>query len=707
MTSHHEESSGHHQTICRKIGVLFLVFCWPFIYLLGHVFPIHGEYTAIGNDFISLYYKYKVYLLASLSDGYIPLWSPSEGCGFPFYSNPFAQLFYPLNGILLVWYNALGGYDPIDHQIFTVLGISIFSTGLFLWLKKMSGNIRTALFSVLIMSVSFKITEITRFPNAVHSAAWYPWILYAVTGIMMGPSRKEALLFGMLLVFSAVSLCTAGYPYYIYYSLFLFIPYFLTFLIKPLKLYFYGDARIKWPQALVTLMTSGFIALIICGPYLFSIKSLMDQTTDRAGNDFAYSTANVFSFEDTLGSLTFPPSARPEGWYFFSISALLILLVFGLCHIRNHSASTDDSRRSQHAVKAVLFFVIWFCTISYITYGKQSHLFIFLWNHLPGFSRLRVWGRFNIILVPVIAWWLSMAYGSFESYISNKHTEKNDKINIFSPLTTTIVIYFLILGIQVYLYHYKRFDAYWLYYFKAVNPYDITFILMGIIPFIFIVTIFLKIRFFEPASNRFLNLILVILLVTANLEMYPVGTRMWTYREKVQPQPVHLDMKSLYHDSFQYPRVYQQPETISVTPQYRINIIPNWYFDRYKNFLEYTENEKKFRDILLGVKDGKKIFISNEINHKTVHSFLNDALQYKDTGKLISYSGNELIWDVNMPGKGYLSFIDNWEKGWSAYVDGNDIPIELLFGTFKSVKLSSGMHRIKFCYTFNKSNQSN
>ncbi|HIJ53966.1 MAG TPA: hypothetical protein HPP66_12565 [Planctomycetes bacterium] len=35
---------------------------------LRHIFPINGQYTAMGNDFILLYYKYKVYLLACLAD---------------------------------------------------------------------------------------------------------------------------------------------------------------------------------------------------------------------------------------------------------------------------------------------------------------------------------------------------------------------------------------------------------------------------------------------------------------------------------------------------------------------------------------------------------------------------------------------------------------------------------------------------------------
>ncbi len=47
----------------------------------------------LGNDFMALYFRYKVYLLDSLAGGHFPLWSPSEGAGYPFFSNPFTSTF--------------------------------------------------------------------------------------------------------------------------------------------------------------------------------------------------------------------------------------------------------------------------------------------------------------------------------------------------------------------------------------------------------------------------------------------------------------------------------------------------------------------------------------------------------------------------------------------------------------------------------------
>jgi hypothetical protein len=65
---------------------------------------------------------------------------------------------------------------------------------------------------------------------------------------------------------------------------------------------------------------------------------------------------------------------------------------------------------------------------------------------------------------------------------------------------------------------------------------------------------------------------------------------------------------------------------------------------------------------------------------------------------LVSYTGDELQWDIQTPTAGYLNFIDNWDPDWKVSVDGEPAEIELLFGTFKSVRLAPGQHGVRFYY---------
>jgi len=698
--------SGAPSPLLKRIIFPAVVFLWPFFYLFRHIIPINGTYTALGNDFISLYYRYKVYLLANLAEFRFPLWSPSEAAGFPFYTNPFAQAFYPFNLPLVIWYKTFGGYSPLDHQAFTVFGISIFALGLFMWLRLLNKNIRAVLFAVLVMSVSFRMTEIMRFPNAVHTAAWYPWVLFAMTSVMQSKSLKGAAGYGALLVLSLIFFWTGSYPYYVYYSQFLFVPYFLVFLIKPLRTRLIGTQPINLKHAFTVLMAAGIIWMAICGPHIIGVKHLLSETTDRAGKNLAYSTQHEFTFEDTIGSLMYPPAAMEDGWNFFSITGLLIVLLYIVSGrtINGYSGGKAGGEKPAPMVEiyselwAKLFFIIWIGVISYISYGKYSYLFILLWKYMPGFSALRVWPRLNIVLVPILAWLLSLAYASFESAISSKAAASVGKQSkVFPPIAALAGIYAVILATQLYLYGNNIYDPYWLEYFKHLTPQRIKFIIYGAIAFVGICAIVALSRRIRLCSSRSLTVIMFVLLAVAVLEMRPVGTHIWTHQDTFQQNRFRLDAATLNEASFRFPRT-DHSFTIALGPVFSAGIVDNWYFNRYVKFLKEHQNEPEALKVILGVADGRKIFFSESIEHPTITSFLIDGERYRDTGHLLSYTGDELDWQVSAPVAGYFSFIDNWDRGWKVFVDDKPAEIELLFGTFKSVRVTPGRHHVRFRY---------
>lgn len=688
-----------------RLGYLvsIFVFSWPLVYLFRLVFPINGQYVAIGNDFIVLYYRYKVYLLACLAKFKFPLWSPSESAGFPFYINPFAQAFYPLNLPLVVWYKISGGYNPIDHQVFTIIGISIFALGLYKWLRLINKNIRAVILSTLIISISFKMTEILRFPNAVHTAAWYPWVLYAITKIFKSQSSTSRIFAGLMFIFFIICICTGGYPYYVYYSQFLFLPYILVFLIKPFRRYLFDMDSIKWKSAIITLMVCAVLTGLICGPYLLAIKSLMSHTIDRAGTSFEYSTQHVFNLVDTIGSLVYPPAAQPEGWYFFSITALLIIILYLFTKSAGKTASAADSYFSRE-VTVKIFFVLWIGTISYISYGKSSYLFIFLWKYMPGFSSLRVWGRLNIVLLPILAWLLSRAYNHFEDIVSASVSAENKSFwKRNQAILVLILVYAIILCTQLYLILNKVYDLYWGEYLKNLssnNLYSLWFLYSGIPAFAVILTILIVAKRYILEPSRIpIVIIPFLLIIVAVFEMWPVGTHTWTIKGRTMGERIHFDVDKINQASFNFPRIdssYQY--SISLNPVFSAATLHNWYFSRYVKFLERSSNDLQAQRILLGVIGGQRVFFSESIAYETIRDFLKDSLRYSNHGFLWSYTGDKLEWKIAAPTAGYVSFIDNWDSSWKVFVDGKEKKIELLFGTFKSVAVEEGEHHIEFVY---------
>ncbi|NJO17387.1 MAG: hypothetical protein HC877_17080 [Thioploca sp.] len=309
----------------------------------------------------------------------------------------------------------------------------------------------------------------------------------------------------------------------------------------------------------------------------------MANTSHRGGDDFAYSTTHIFNLDDTIGSLIFPPSAQAEGWYYFGILGVLLILSY-LTSRSFFSYNRTNLNNIYQNVNIKIFFIGWIALISYISYGKDSYLFIFLWNNMPFFSNLRVWGRINIILIPIISWLLAVAYIDFENFIS-----KNININcLIEKILTLSFFYFFILYIQIILFNNKIYDSYWVQYFH-IAPKENTFIIFGKISFIVLCILLI----FSYMLRNFLNwllrryLVVVTLIILTFLSILEIRSGniniwIWTVQNKPIPLKKELEISLSNHNSFKTPRNYRVG--ISHNANFSVGIIPTWYFSQYVQF---------------------------------------------------------------------------------------------------------------------------
>ena len=114
----------------KKLLIVF-IFIWPFIFL----FPLSLGLIVMGNDFDLIYFSYKRYIAEMLTAGVIPYWSPSEGTGMSLIFNPFAQYFYIPGWINYLIYFITNNLTLHTYLIYTIFGLSIFSLGIFKWLR--------------------------------------------------------------------------------------------------------------------------------------------------------------------------------------------------------------------------------------------------------------------------------------------------------------------------------------------------------------------------------------------------------------------------------------------------------------------------------------------------------------------------------------------------------------------------------------------
>lgn len=703
----------------RNFIISLAVFVFPFVVFFPYIFPLGDHFLGIGNDFIPFYFDYKIYLLDHLSRFSFPLWSPSEAAGYPFYANPLTQSFYPFNVVLALIYRLTGGYTSLEYQRFTILAISIFALGVFRWLKllKVGANTRAVTFAAIVLGVCcYRMADLVRTVNALHTAAWYPWILYAITGILLSQRLRESAKYAIALLFAGLFLLTAGYPYNIYYLLFLLVPYSFVFIISPLRKQLISDLPVQRWTVLLCLIVL-LACLVICAPYLLKVTVLLNQTTSRSGGDLDFATGYIFSFTDTLGSLVYPPASMADGWYYFGAFGILLITLFFATRQKTDAFPLDNfwekklyrfASISPSYVLVKMFLLLWIVVISYISYGNSSLLFTLLWKYLPLFSYMRIIARINIALVPVFAWVLALAYDQFENFLGSKQEQQK------KPLIVLFVSLFVVLGTQIYLILNNHFDEYWLIFRQRVDflvtnissVYSLSLPdLQNIIsvlekwPVIFAVlsACVIAMSLLKTPQAPRPKMLLTLALTLSVVDTIAIGPWFWAGNLVARETRRNLNVPQLNILSFQSNRI-DTGGRISHTEQFNVSQDKYWYYNRYNNFIDRTKHDLEARRRLLGVVSPQKIFFTTRIDYPDIKDFLEDADRFHGSITVEAYNGDQLVLHIMTPTDGYCSFIDNWDPDWAASIDGEPAKIHLLFGTFKSVFVVRGEHTIIYTY---------
>ncbi len=676
---------------------------WPILFFAERVVPWRGAVRATGNDFPYLYFAPKAYLLDVLAHGSFPLWSPAEGAGFPFYSNPFAQAFYPLNAPLLLFRVLAGGYSSYDHQLYTLLGVSCFALGTYLWLRALRLSVAAALFGACLVSTSFKIADILRFPNAVHAAAWYPWLLLAFTRAVAARGRKSLALWLAGIFAFALALVTAGYPYFVYYSPVLFGPYLLLAARSAGPLLSLSAVR-----RLALITGAGALAVLACSPYLVKMKQLLDATP-RPGGSVQYSMGFGIRSSDSLYSLFFPIAANLEGCFYVGTAGLLLVIVYlrdlvsrALAERRlARDAPAHESAWPLGELGRALLALAWLVVVCYVSWGEESGLFALLWRWLPGFSRLRAWGRLSIVLLPVLAWLLAAAFDHFVMRI--RVPAAGEGSGARGTVATLLATYSIVAAAQLLVFASGRSHQYYRDFFPELQARAPWFLIGGAASFLVLWALLRGAWRQGPRSGAVLGLLLAVTVI----DVWPVGSRVWTYRGPM-PQREPFQVAAVVSQSLVVPRqathgtismsfAFDSPRT-PFSPAFNVAVIPDWYFQSYWSFLGRFREESEALARLIGLRDGRRLYLSSEVHQDRLAEFLTDADSFDGALAVRSYTGDRLEVQVKMERPGYLTFVDNWDPDWHAEIDGRPTPLSVAFGTFKAVYVPAGEHQVVFRY---------
>ena len=699
-----------------KSFILISILIWPFIFL----FPLSLGIIVMGNDFDLIYFSYKRYIAEMLSVGVIPLWSPSEGSGMSLIFNPFAQYFYIPGWINYLIYFITESLTLHTFLNYTIFGLSIFSLGIYKWLRSLKINLYICAIVAILIVCNLKLTELLRFPNAVHSAAWFPWILYGINSI----AHNGKFWRGFLVIFFSNSfLITAGYPYFIVYSLFLFgfyiaivCPIFLVSDKNNFKIVSIFSLYIK---NIIPFALSYLLAL----PWLLNVKFFLKNLVDRTENNWEFSTEHNFNWIDTLGSWIYPPASTTEGWYYSGILiSILIIFLITLLFRKDFISNIDR--------KLILFSFFFIIFITYFSWVQSSFLFKWSWENLPLIGSLRTWPRLNITLLPFIALLLAYSIKYIELIL-----RENKKIK--SSVVTFILISFSLIFLQVCLNIFDIKDAeYWGYWQKLRFEYAIEstpniigyfislyngeiYIIFNIISLILISILFIKRK--KVNLRKFKLLFIFLLIFTVSAELFIISNLQWgldkwktNYVQTSNP----LDELRLAFNKKKIIDTVKGNEYFRDNKRFNVNYPDNYgynshaknftkYFERYGGKIKEGVNEtdiyyvKKFYG---NSEPYKKIFFSENIKYENIVNFMKDSDLYEINSNfnhrilLEKYDGNNVEINITTDQMGWVSYIDNWDRDWEAYVNNDKVEIYKLLGSYKSIKVKKGFSNIKFQY---------
>jgi len=724
-----------------KIIIYTLLIIFPFIALS----PFTFQYIEVGNDFELYYFVYKKYIFEFLKSGHFPLWSPVEAAGYSLIFNPLAQLVYFPSWVLYLFSFLIGDLSKYSFLIYTISAISIFNVGLYLYLRTFNINFKIALTTVLITSFSLKVTELLRFPNALHAFAWFPWILYGINSVLLNFNYKK---YFIIIFISCLMLLTAGYPYYIFYGTVLFLSYFIFLLIIPNKenLFFKKNTKIlSNKNFILKCFYPSFLAIIISSPWILKISQLMNITRGRNISDYSFSTQGSTNLYDQLGSWIYPPISIAEGWYYFgAVSIFLIIIIFVFTIFFNKNNKENDLN-----LKYFFYFFIFLFFFNYqFANPIDSVIFPFIWENIEFIQNFRFWMRMNIILVPIISLLLAFSISKFVYILDENDFLIKKKLN--QIIVSSFILIFLL---QIYLIHFSGYEnLYWeewqlkrIIYAENFLPEffsNIVGLYKGLIyqiSFLLIFTLFFLINKFDYFSNylkKSKNIFLFLILFLSFFELFFLTNIQWAIPYKYYENGYEkLNLKKDYNapndnilsdikNAFFENRVsiaksgnnnYEGNTYYRNNKKFNINYINNWGNDSHtKLFDEYFYSNGKFKEnVELTIRKevehfygmdsfSKRIFYSKTLSHNNILSFLNDSRlsekQNKFSFELVKYNGDELVIVVNSAGDGWLSFIDTWDSNWKVFIDKKEKKLMKLFNAYKSVKIKSGISEIRFEY---------
>lgn len=319
------------------------------------------------------YWPDLVYLCDSLHDGVVPFWNPYDRAGYPYYADPQAGMYHPLNwGICLA-----AGPSPSPAWAHGRVPLMFFLSGVFtlLWLRRLklawSGVILGA---VIVMAAPFMRHNWEL--NLTMALAWMPLMLWSAERVMV----ERRVFDGAVLALSTALCAWVGSPPALWFASTFTLLYALARLASEHRLH----GRKIWRGVLRACACAGALGVGLIGAVLIPGLTLAQHSVQQ-GRSFESISSGAIEPGGLLAAVwPMPGNHLYIGW------AVIVLAVFAL--VRSH----------KERLMARALWVVLACA-ALLTLGGQGPLFRAAFDWIPGVSLFRLPHRYEAWLGPAFA----------------------------------------------------------------------------------------------------------------------------------------------------------------------------------------------------------------------------------------------------------------------------------------------------------------
>ncbi len=380
-------------------AVLFLCASTCFLFAPLTRAALTSEQRFLEWDVPEQYWPDLVYLCDALQDGELPYWNPHDRGGYPYYADPQAGAYHPLNLALC----AVGGRSPSLSLAELRVILGFFFAGLFglLWLRRLHIPLGAALFGAVVIQAAPFMRHNWEL-NLTTALAYLPFMLWAADRAAVERRPRD----GALLGFSAALCAWVGSPPALWFAGTYTMAYFV---FRWLAESWTGGLRVFLRVLFVAVVAAIFAAgftLVVLIP-----GALLAQHSVQAGRDFASISAGGLEVSQ-LVALVLPQNGN------HLYLGLVVLGLVPFAFLRGASmATTTSTSKTQNKSRFMLgsFFLCTAVVAVLMTLGAQGPFFRLAFDWIPGVGIFRLPHRYEAWLGPAMGALAALGLAWFSS----------------------------------------------------------------------------------------------------------------------------------------------------------------------------------------------------------------------------------------------------------------------------------------------------